>query len=146
MHDLVREYTLDFLPLYSGPPSRESSARKRTIVLVSGTTGAFGSNILAILAQAPQVQMVYAISRPAQSGPSVFERHVKAIVREGFSADLLSGGKVQMIEGELHLDEFGLAHELYEKVRTHWLVSATVWILTSFCPELAYRYCDAHHP
>ena len=118
LHSLVKEYTHDFPPIYFGPPSKRSAKRKGAVVLVSGTTGAFGSNILAILAQAPQVETVYAISRPTKLGPNVFERHVQAVLREGFSANLLAGGKVQMIEGELHLDEFGLEHELYEKVRT----------------------------
>ena len=116
LHDLVESYTQDFPPLYDGPQSERSKDVKGAVVLVSGTTGAFGANILGVLAQSPHVETVYAISRPAKSGPDVVERHARALVREGYSADLLKGTRVRMIEGDLHLYEFGLEHELYETV------------------------------
>lgn len=92
-------------------------------MLVSGTTGAVGANILGVFAQSPRVETVYAISRPSKSGPDVVERHARALVREGYSTDLLASGKVQMIEGDLHLEEFGLKHELYETVSYLYLDS-----------------------
>lgn len=117
LHDLVDNYTQDFPPLYSGPQSDRSNDVKGAVILISGCTGAFGANLLGIFAQSPHIQTIYAISRPARSGPDVVERHARGLVREGYSTNLLNDGKVRMIEGELHLEEFGLEHELYATVR-----------------------------
>ena len=116
LHDLVEKYTQDFPPLYAGPQPERSKNVNGAVVLVSGCTGSFGANILGVFAQSPRVQTIYAISRPANSGLNVVERHAKGLIREGYSTDLLKSGKVRMIEGDLHLDEFGLEHELYETV------------------------------
>ena len=126
LHDLVEKYTQDFSPLYAGPQLERINDVNGAVVLVSGCTGSFGANILGVFAQSPRVQTIYAISRPAKSEPNVVERHKKGLIREGYSTGLLTNGKVRMIEGELHLDEFGLEHELYETVSCLFLFAVAL--------------------
>lgn len=117
LHALVAKYTQSF-PAFapsSSPNAVIESARSPAVVLLSGSTGAFGANILAELVASSSVRRAYAVSRPGKD--DVYERHAKALRREGIDPKILDGGKVRLIEGDLSLEGFGVDSGLYDEVR-----------------------------
>lgn len=113
----VEKYTTSF-PIR--PSSLRSSKPAKDVVLLSGTTGGLGSDILSHLLHDESVALVYAYNRRSAD---VAERQKKAFRERGLNeADLLSG-KFRPIEGEMSEPNLGLDSDLYEEVR---LISAMV--------------------
>ncbi|KAL5495879.1 hypothetical protein ACEPAI_1343 [Sanghuangporus weigelae] len=112
---LLRNYTRAF-PTFAQPT--ETSSDTLAVVLLSGSTGAFGSNILAALVARPNVRLVYAVSRPSNSGIDVRERHGIAFSREGIDTALLEDKKVRLIEGDLSIVGFGMKNELFQELKS----------------------------
>ncbi|KAL5534944.1 hypothetical protein ACEPAF_3034 [Sanghuangporus sanghuang] len=112
---LLRNYTRAF-PTFVRPT--ETSPETLAVVLLSGSTGAFGSNILAALVARPNVRLVFAVSRPSNSGLGVRERHAIAFRREGIDTALLEDKKVRLIEGDLSIIGFGMKSELFQKLKS----------------------------
>ncbi|KAL5534850.1 hypothetical protein ACEPAG_1315 [Sanghuangporus baumii] len=112
---LLRNYTRAF-PTFAQPT--ETSSDTSAIVLLSGSTGAFGSNILAALVARPNVRLVYAVSRPSNSGLDVRERHAVAFRREGIDTALLEDKRVRLVEGDLSMIGFGMKNELFQELKS----------------------------
>ena len=85
-------------------------------VLLTGATGAFGSNILAALLSNQEVSRVYAISRESSEAP-VRDRLVAAFKREGFHQDLLQLAKLELFEGDMSRSDFGLSADDFAGLR-----------------------------
>ncbi|KAL5518378.1 hypothetical protein ACEPAH_60 [Sanghuangporus vaninii] len=112
---LLRNYSRAFPTFVQ---STETSSGKLAVVLLSGSTGAFGSNILAALVARPNVRLVYAVSRPSSSGLDVRERHAIGFRREGIDTALLEDKEVRLIEGDLSIIGFGMKSELFQKLKS----------------------------
>lgn len=117
MWQMVEKYTANFpdrpAPLRSFQPIKD-------IVLLSGTTGGLGSDILSHLLNDASVALVYAYNRKS---PDVVERQKKAFRERGLNeADLLSA-KLRMIEGHMSEPNLGLDSELYNEVSTSYLAA-----------------------
>ena len=110
LYTLVDKYSANF-------PSFNGHVRERagTVVILTGSTGSLGANILAKLLERPEVIRVYAMSRPS-SGLSAKERHVKAFEREGLDVSLLDNNKVQCLVGDAATSDFGIDPTLYQEV------------------------------
>lgn len=106
----VSKYTYEF-------PLRPKSLVKRPntgdVVLVTGTTGGFGCNILAQLSHDPTVTKVYALNRPSDD---TVQRQVHAMQKQGLLEDCLRAPKFEMVEGDLSKHHLGLEEAVYEKV------------------------------
>lgn len=85
------------------------------MVLLTGSSGSLGSNILAKLLEDNGVHLVYCISRPFNNGISVEEKHWKAFNREGLDQELLKSDKARLLEGDPSLPKFGLDPFVYEE-------------------------------
>ena len=84
-------------------------------MLLSGSTGAFGANVLAQLVASPVVRKAYAVTRPGQG--DVYERNADALRREGYDAtSILDSPKVHLMEADLSAEGFGLGKRAYEEV------------------------------
>ena len=89
------------------------------VVIVTGTTGALGSYLLAELIRNNGVSVVYALNRAGRKGTAatVAERQKKSLLERGLEADgILASEKLVLLEVNLTLPRFGLADDLYEKV------------------------------
>ena len=86
------------------------------VVLLTGTTGGLGCNILAHLSLNPSVKRVYALNRSSSSG-SLMKRQVDALDKRGLLEECLGSPKFDLFEVDLSLPGFGLEPESYERVR-----------------------------
>ncbi|KAK1216894.1 hypothetical protein PQX77_020470 [Marasmius sp. AFHP31] len=93
----------------------ESQAGGSHVVLLTGSTGAFGSYILASLLRSAAVSKVYAIVRKSDDG--VASRQRGAFATRGLDVNLADNPKLQLLEGDPNADELGLGHDLYHELQ-----------------------------
>jgi len=86
------------------------------IVLLTGSTGNLGSQILASLLRTPKVKTIYALNRPSSSSKSIQERHIQRFLDRGLDSCLLSTDRLVFLEGEASHRNLGLKTEVYEEV------------------------------
>ncbi|KAG6878054.1 putative NRPS-like protein biosynthetic cluster [Termitomyces sp. T159_Od127] len=98
-------------------PSGAFSVPKNKVVLLTGSTGNLGSQILAELLLNPSVECVYALNRAATHSASVLERHVERFVGKALNVQLLGSDRLVFVEGDTTMPRFGLSDELYNKIR-----------------------------
>ncbi|KAJ7625710.1 hypothetical protein FB45DRAFT_922118, partial [Roridomyces roridus] len=80
------------------PPTATRPRSSDTVILLTGTTGALGSHILAMLLESASVQRVYAFNRRGRT--PISERQNDAFVDRGLNTELLSSGKLAYLEGD----------------------------------------------
>ena len=120
MNAMVEKYTASGFPAYVSIPSVNGATSSRgDTVLVTGTTGALGTYLLAELVANDAVSKVYAVNRPSSSSSLDMKgRQDKALLGRGLKAsDILSSKKVTLVEADLSIPGFGVPKELYEEVR-----------------------------
>ena len=112
--DLIRlaeRYSANLSPrpstLTPRPPGKD-------VVLITGTTGGFGCDVLAHLLLDDDVATVYAFNRK-QTGLS--ERQASRFRERGIEGELLSSPKLRLLEAELDQPGFGIDTSLLEEVR-----------------------------
>ena len=86
------------------------------VVLLTGSSGSLGSQILALLLTHKNVTKVYAFNRPSTEGLSSLERHRRTFQDRGLDTALLSSPKLSFVEGQTDLKNLGLAAELFAEV------------------------------
>lgn len=114
MNKMLSKYTCAF-PARSTELS-DTQPSTEDVILLTGTTGALGANILAHLVDSPAVKLVYAINRPSQDGISLLERQKRRLENEGLLPSYADCNKVVLIEGDASLPDLGINFELMEKV------------------------------
>ncbi|KAG6867617.1 hypothetical protein C0993_000498 [Termitomyces sp. T159_Od127] len=125
------------------PASRAFSVPKNKVVLLTGSTGNLGSEILVELLLDPSVERVYALNRAARGSATILERHTERFVDKALDVELLRSDRLVFVEGDTAMLHLGLSDELYNKIRN----SVTVIIhnawrldfnlsLTSFEPNV----------
>ncbi|THH03024.1 hypothetical protein EW145_g6597 [Phellinidium pouzarii] len=138
LQSLVSKYTTTF-PEFRAAPTGTRVETVGDVVLLTGSTGSLGSNILAKLIQNVGIVHVYAMSRPSSDGTSSKERHKKAFAREGLDMSLLDGSKVRFLSGDPSHANFVVEPDLFNEMQssvTHiihnaWRVNFNVAV-TSF--------------
>jgi hypothetical protein len=115
--------------------NKASTQPDATVVLLTGSTGGLGSQLLATLLSDPRVVKVFALNRPGKTSSKA--RH-EATFRDryalyrctqsdyltnccssGLDEELLTSEKVQFIEGDAAAEHLGLSKDLYEEVSGH---------------------------
>ncbi|KAJ7257509.1 putative aminoadipate reductase [Mycena haematopus] len=91
------------------------------IVLLTGSTGSLGSQILSSLLQDDRVVKVYALNRPSTSGDvtgdsSFVERHAATFRDRGLDTKLLSSPKLHFVQGQTENLNLGLSDGLYNEI------------------------------
>jgi Male sterility protein len=109
--DLVAKYTQDW-PVHR--PAKDAINLTDETVLLTGSTGGLGSQLLAQLVAMPSVSRIYAFNRPAQK--SSRDRHVEAFVGRGNNVALLDSEKIVYVEGDTAVDGFNIQPELFTEV------------------------------
>ncbi|CAL1709820.1 unnamed protein product [Somion occarium] len=114
VHELeskINQFTRDF-------PPRPSFLRERPeggdVVLLTGTTGGFGSNILVQLLNDSTVTKVYAFNRTKTNALGMQK---EALRTRGLPESVLSSPKFELLEGDLSQTNFGLDRNKYAKLR-----------------------------
>ncbi|KAF8904606.1 hypothetical protein CPB85DRAFT_967094 [Mucidula mucida] len=117
MESMVRKYGADFsrrVPATPPPPPR----RPGEVVLLTGSTGSLGSHLLELLVKDPAVECVYALNRRDSKGyRSVYIRQATAFKDRDLDYSILNFEKLQLLEGNLAEECFGLEEHVFEELR-----------------------------
>lgn len=108
--DMIDKYSQDIpRPVHDNAekPSKEIS------VLLTGSTGNLGSQILAVLLADPRIGKVYTLNRLAPNSP---DRQAKSFQNRSLPVSLLDQGKLVPLFGDFSRAEFGLDEERWEEV------------------------------
>ena len=137
MRSLVEKYTKDFL---AHQPADGVTPHGR-VVLVTGTTGAIGSNTLAELYKSPYVAKIVVLARRSTTPISV--RQKKGLEDRGLDPSIVDSPKIVLLEGDPALPGFGLEDDILSELRliiTHilhigmWEGACSVLKLTFYLP------------
>jgi hypothetical protein len=106
MEEMVQKYTQDF-------PQHVATAgvSKAQAVLVTGTTGALGSHILAHFLSVPETSVVYAFNRPSGD---LRKRQLSSLEQNGLDIGLLDSPKLKLLAGDLNAPQFALSKEDFD--------------------------------
>lgn len=110
MQGYVDKYSTN-LPLHK-PTS--SSAPLSDVVVLTGSTGALGTTLLAQLVQKDSVSKIYALNR--KSSKSLKKRQEESLVERGYDPAIASSPKVVLLEGDAGQDLLGLSKGNYNEV------------------------------
>jgi len=111
VHEMMAQYSKEFIPHTGTDP-----VPSHDIVLVTGTTGTIGSNVLAQLVVDPKVGKVYCLNR---KGPIPSETRQQIALRDrGLDPSVVDSPKVALLEGAVSHPKLGLSDDLYEELRT----------------------------
>jgi hypothetical protein len=97
------------------PITASSEAPSKTVVLLTGSTGNLGAEILVSLLLNKAVDQVYTINRPSAK-ISISQRHRARFQDKSLDVGLLSSDKLVFLEGETFETKFGLSNDVYSKV------------------------------
>lgn len=115
MFSMVEKYSANLCQHASSPRPHPLPSGK--VILLTGTTGAFGAHLLSTLLDDPKVLTVYALNRSQQGNP-LAERQQCALIDRGLQAvDIMGSPKLHLIEADLGRDGFGLSPKIYEEAR-----------------------------
>ena len=108
---MIEKYTYGqpaILPQFVTPPFR-------LVVLLTGSTGNLGSEILEKLLRSTRVTKVYALNRHSTS-QAISERHLARFRDKGLDSALLASDKLVYVEGDLSKERLGISEELFSEV------------------------------
>lgn len=132
MKDLVGKYTKSF-PAHK---PFDGAAPQGDVVLITGTTGAIGSNTLAELYESPSVTRIIVLARQAVAPVSF--RQKRALEERGLDPRIANSSKITLLEGDPALPGLGLGDGVLlelKSVVTHILHIGTV-MRSSWCLRL----------
>ncbi|KAL9606067.1 MAG: hypothetical protein Q9179_000747 [Wetmoreana sp. 5 TL-2023] len=114
-------------------------------VIVTGSTGNLGSNLVHSLAQDPSVSLVYCLNRPSLVGQSdEADRQHRAFTKAGICLPTHLWSKLRLIEVRPRQANFGLSPEIYAELRKASYIVHNAWpmdfnrSLVSFEAQLEY--------
>ncbi|KAG6839971.1 hypothetical protein C0991_009950, partial [Blastosporella zonata] len=121
IEEMIAKYSIG---LDDSPSKKGVSRTAPAVVLLTGTTGNLGSEILAALLQDDRVQHVYAFNRPSQATLTVEQRQLNGFKERGFSPDLLESSKLSFISSDAAQPNLGLDPEHYKRVKLTYPILA----------------------
>ena len=86
------------------------------VVLITGTTGLFGSNLLAQFLQCPKVARVYALNRRKSRPGSMVSRQAALLQASGLDPAIAHHPKLTFLEADASRSHLGVPPEQYEQV------------------------------
>ncbi|KAG5644717.1 hypothetical protein DXG03_007941 [Asterophora parasitica] len=112
MERLIEEYSRSKVstPGPSQPPRRRGPVTSS--ILLTGSTGNLGSDVLALLLRDPSVTKIYALNRRSSRGPAS-ERVRAQFSAKGLDVAALESEKLVYLEGDATQDDLGLGGSVY---------------------------------
>ncbi|KAJ7466248.1 putative aminoadipate reductase [Mycena galericulata] len=138
MEEMIAKYS----PTSGHAPTRRKPGIDHSpVVLLTGSTGNLGSQILVSLLTDDRVLKVYAFNRPSER--TLAARHLDIFQERGLDTQLLASPKLVLVEGKTIQGDLGLHPELYEEIRNSvTLIIHNAWtldfimVLASFEPHI----------
>ena len=112
LENIINKYTQDW-PVHH-PQVADVECSGSEVILLTGSTGGLGSQILAQLVAVPSVTQIYAFNRPPQR--SLYGRHLEAFTDRGNDISLLKSDKIVYVEGDTSEAGFKLNLKLFNEV------------------------------
>lgn len=110
---LVKRYTTCFPEHVGSFPVLEKET-----VLVTGTTGSLGINVLKMLVSLDSVEKVYAFNQKDSLGGKPVERHLSSVQLQGIDNACLVSPKIVYLEGDITLINLGLPGDIIQELRS----------------------------
>ena len=108
----VEKFSENF-PVHTGSKTAEHGE----VILLTGTTGSFGSLILGELLQISSVKRVYAFNRSSNGGKKPLkDRQRKTFLEQGLDPHLVESEKLILLEGDTSKKWFGVDKELHKVI------------------------------
>ena len=113
MESMIAKYTQPFAKHVSSGHSFTDNE----VILITGTTGAIGTSMLAQLADIPSVTRIYAFNRVGSDGsPTLRERQAMSLRQRGYDAGILDRGVIVLVEGDQTRFDLGVPPKLFQEV------------------------------
>ena len=109
--EMMAQYSKEFSPHTGTDP-----LPPHDVVLVTGTTGTIGSNVLTQLVADPKVERVYGLNR--ESPIPLDTRQRIALSERGLDPSVVDSPRIVLLEGTVSQPKLGLPDDLYEELRT----------------------------
>ncbi|KAF8311061.1 acetyl-CoA synthetase-like protein [Clavulina sp. PMI_390] len=109
---LVAKYSADF-PVHTPTASAPTSE----VIVMTGSTGALGTTMLAQLVNNPSVSKIYALNRKG-AGKTLKQRQVASLIDRGYDATVVSSSKVVLVETDAKNGPLGLTPAVYDEIRS----------------------------
>ncbi|GJJ06110.1 hypothetical protein Clacol_000299 [Clathrus columnatus] len=110
LDNLVHKYTQNW------PVHKPQRIAKDEVVLLTGSTGGLGSQLLAQLVQLPSVTRIYAFNR--KSSKLSYDRHLEVFKDRANDIDLLRSPKIVFVEGDTSIKGFEISAELFSEIQS----------------------------
>ncbi|KAF9478063.1 putative aminoadipate reductase [Pholiota conissans] len=101
---------------FSGEIVNANRKDEGTVVILTGSTGYLGSQLLEGLLLDERISKVYAVNRPGRDGDSVTERHLKRFREKGLDDGLLTSPKLTCLETDASAENLGLPESTYAEL------------------------------
>ncbi|RDB20216.1 Non-canonical non-ribosomal peptide synthetase FUB8 [Hypsizygus marmoreus] len=100
------------------------------VVLLTGSSGNLGSQILATLLEDDRIEKVYAFNRRSTGAPTILARHVERFKDRGLDVSLLESKKLVFLSGDTTQPDLGLDRGQYGMLcRTVGIIIHNAWKL-----------------
>ncbi|KAG9126236.1 hypothetical protein FRC07_004316 [Ceratobasidium sp. 392] len=113
IHRMIRKYDYGWETVQKELKPRVPPQKER--VVVTGSTGALGSYLLANLLEDDTVEKVWALNR---SSRRMEERQRISFADKGLDVDLLKNEKLVLVEADLEGEKLGLGADLYKEIQS----------------------------
>ena len=111
---LVEQYVASLAQRLAPSQLVEREVDVPSVVLVTGTTGGFGSDLLEHLLLDDGIRVVYALNRKGST--TIEERQLAQFKTRNLQVHLLASPKLRMIEGDLTVPGLGVPAQVLEEV------------------------------
>ncbi|KAJ7877965.1 acyl transferase domain-containing protein [Mycena olivaceomarginata] len=115
MDQLVAKFKDEMACSQKTTPSRSDSSGH--VVLLTGSTGALGSHILAHLLADDRIRLVYALNRKSPGDVPTVERQRAVFNNQGLSQDFAHSTKLKLFEGDISEENFGISSQIMDESR-----------------------------
>ena len=102
---------------FSFAESTSSVTNNHVTVLITGTTGNLGAQLVDVFLRDGRVKKVYALNRPSSGDKDIKARHEERFIDKGLDVGQLVDDRLVFLEGDASSANLGLREEVYEEVR-----------------------------
>ena len=129
IEEMINKYSFSPKPLDNDASAitiedESGTADRNVVVLLTGSTGNLGSQVLEDLLLDSAIHRVFTLNRASSSSKSQLDRHSDRFRDKGLDLNVLQSKKWTPLEGDLALEGLGLSEAVYKEVRfatTHTL-------------------------
>ncbi|THU97992.1 hypothetical protein K435DRAFT_661853, partial [Dendrothele bispora CBS 962.96] len=140
MRSLLARYSTGLLAISPKINGQSLSGKPgKRAILLTGSTGALGVNILVQALLRKGINTVYALNRPSHTRETLLERQMNALVTQGYDRTYASHPKLVLIEGQLTSPHFGIEPELFEEIPITKLHIFLAWKVNFVMPLSSYE-------